>query len=33
MKVGVSTASLYPMHTEDALAALANHGVKYIELF
>lgn len=33
MVVGVSTASLYPLHAEDALAELASLGVKNAEIF
>lgn len=33
MLFGVSTASLYPMHTEKALLYLAEQGVKNIEIF
>ncbi|MCL2633480.1 MAG: sugar phosphate isomerase/epimerase [Oscillospiraceae bacterium] len=33
MKIGVSTASLYPMHTEDALLEIARLGVKNAEIF
>lgn len=33
MKVGVSTASLYPLHAEDAFAELAALGIKTAELF
>lgn len=33
MKIGVSTASLYNMHTEDALLTLAELGVKNAEIF
>ncbi|MDR0197061.1 MAG: sugar phosphate isomerase/epimerase [Oscillospiraceae bacterium] len=33
MQIGVSTASLYPMHTEDALLKLAELGVENAELF
>jgi len=33
MKIGVSTASLYNMHTEDALFTLAELGVKNAEIF
>jgi len=33
MKIGVSTASLYSMHTEDALFKLAELGVKDAEIF
>ena len=33
MKVGVSTASLYPLHAEDAFNELAARGVKTAELF
>lgn len=33
MKVGVSTASLYPLHVEDAFAQLAALGVKTAEVF
>ncbi|MDR0222468.1 MAG: sugar phosphate isomerase/epimerase [Oscillospiraceae bacterium] len=33
MQIGVSTASLYPMHTEDALLKLAETGVKNAEIF
>lgn len=33
MLAGVSTASLYPMHTEDALLTLAELGTKNVEIF
>jgi len=33
MKIGVSTASLYPLHAEDAFAELCGLGVKNIEVF
>lgn len=33
MKIGVSTASLYPLHVEDAFAKLCGLGVKTIEVF
>ncbi len=33
MKIGVSTASLYPLHVEDAFAVLAELGVKTAEVF
>jgi len=33
MKIGVSTASLYPMHTEDALLTVARLGVRNVEIF
>jgi len=33
MKIGVSTASLYNMHTEDALLTLARLGVRDAEIF
>lgn len=33
MKIGVSTASLYPLHIEDAFAALAEMGIKTAEVF
>lgn len=33
MYAGISTASLYPMHTEDALATLAELGTKNVEIF
>lgn len=33
MKFGVSTASLYPLHVEDALTELAVRGVKTVEIF
>lgn len=33
IKVGVSTASLYPLHVEDAFAELARLGVKHAEVF
>ena len=33
MLYGVSTASLYPMHTEDAVKTLGGLGVKNIEIF
>lgn len=33
MKIGVSTASLYPLHLEDAFAELARLGVKNAEVF
>lgn len=33
MNVGVSTASLYPLHIEDAFAQLAGLGVKTVEAF
>ncbi len=33
MKVGVSTASLYPLHVEDAFYELAKRGVKTAEVF
>lgn len=33
MVVGVSTASLYPLHAEDALCELARLGVKNAEIF
>jgi len=32
-KVGISTASLYPMHTEQALLTVAELGTKNIEIF
>ncbi len=32
-KVGISTASLYPLHAEDAFGELAAHGVKTVEVF
>ncbi len=32
-RIGISTASLYPLHTEDALNELAAHGVKLAEVF
>lgn len=33
MKIGVSTASLYPLHAEDAFEELAALGIKTAELF
>lgn len=33
MCVGISTASFYPMHTEDALKLLGESGVKLTEIF
>lgn len=33
MKIGVSTASLYPLHIEDAFAKLAELGVRVVETF
>ncbi len=33
MKIGVSTASLYPLHLEDAFAELAKLGIKNAEVF
>ena len=33
MKIGVSSASLYPLHAEDAISELASLGVRYAELF
>ncbi len=33
MKIGVSTASLYPLHAEDAFSELCGLGVKNIEVF
>ena len=33
MKAGVSSASLYPMHTEDAVRTLCELGVKHTEIF
>ena len=33
MKIGVSTASLYPLHIEDAFEKLAEMGVRTAELF
>ncbi len=33
MKVGVSTASLYPLHVEDAFSELAALGIKTAEVF
>lgn len=33
MEIGVSTASLYPLHAEDALAELAGLGIKRAEIF
>lgn len=33
MKAGVSTASLYPLHTEDALREIAQRGIKTAEIF
>ena len=33
MKAGVSSASLYPLHTEDAVRAIAELGVKNMEIF
>lgn len=33
MKIGVSTASLYPLHIEDAFAKLAEMGVRIAETF
>lgn len=33
MKIGVSTASLYPLHAEDAFCELASLGIKAAELF
>ncbi len=32
-KIGISTASLFPLHAEDAFRELAEHGVKTLELF
>ncbi|MDR2531841.1 MAG: sugar phosphate isomerase/epimerase [Oscillospiraceae bacterium] len=33
MQIGVSTATLYPMNTEDALLSLAELGIRNIEIF
>lgn len=33
MKIGVSSASLYPLHVEDAFAELCSLGIKNIEVF
>ena len=33
MKLGISTASLYPLETEKALTELCKSGVKYTEIF
>lgn len=33
MKAGVSSASLYPLHTEDAVREIAELGVKNMEIF
>lgn len=33
MQIGVSTASLYPLHLEDSFSELAQRGVKNIEVF
>lgn len=33
MKIGVSSASLYPLHVEDAFTELANRDIKTIEVF
>ncbi|MBQ8170449.1 MAG: sugar phosphate isomerase/epimerase [Oscillospiraceae bacterium] len=33
MNIGVSTASLYPLHVEDAFSELASLGIKNIEIF
>ena len=33
MKIGVSTASIYPLHLEDAFAELAKLGIKNAEVF
>ncbi len=33
MNIGVSTASLYPLHVEDAFNEIARLGVKYAEVF
>lgn len=33
MQIGVSTASLYPLHLEDAFKELAVRGVKHAEIF
>lgn len=33
MRVGISTASLYPQETEKALRELANRGIKTVEIF
>lgn len=33
MKIGVSTASLYPLHLEDAFSELAKRGIKTAEVF
>lgn len=33
MQIGVSTASLYPLHVEDAFRELAVRGIKTVELF
>lgn len=33
MKIGISTASLYPMRTEEALLFLCKNGVKVTEIF
>lgn len=33
MKIGVSTASLYPLHAEDAFSELCGLGIKNIEVF
>ena len=33
MRIGISTASLYPMRTEEALLFLCKNGVKVTEIF
>lgn len=33
MKIGVSSASLYPLHAEDAFSELSALGIRYAELF
>lgn len=33
MRIGVSTASLYPLHLEDAFSELAKRGIKTAEVF
>ena len=33
MKIGVSTASLYPLHVEDAFKTLCEMGIKIVEVF
>ena len=33
MNIGVSTASFYPLETEEALEQLGKAGVKYTEIF